>query len=287
MNKVKQSFTLVEILVVIVIIGILSSFIFFTINDSVEKASITKSKMFSESIRNNLLLNLVSEWKFDEVNEGITPDSWGSNNGTMGSTTFISDESQCISGGCASFDGVSNSVSHASVAFTASEPWTNTHWVNWQGYGVSTSYVFYMGVAATSNGLILRQTSNNRFSLRNSSSIYYSFGENSSSPYFQTGWFHLAWIADGAGNLSLYVNAQLLDIIPAVTSMNFARIGTGYSSSGGYLLKGLMDEVRVYDAAISESQIKQNYIAGLNHLLASGNISEKEYNENINKISEK
>jgi len=50
MKKEKQSFTLIEILVVIVIIGILSSFIFFTINDSVEKAQIAKSKMFSESI---------------------------------------------------------------------------------------------------------------------------------------------------------------------------------------------------------------------------------------------
>jgi len=38
MKHENQSFTLIEILVVIVIIGILSSFIFFTINDSVEKA---------------------------------------------------------------------------------------------------------------------------------------------------------------------------------------------------------------------------------------------------------
>jgi len=105
MKHEKQSFTLIEILVVIVIIGILSSFIFFTINDSVEKANIAKSKMFSESIRNNLLLNLVSEWKLDETSGTTFYDTWGSNNGTNNGAGF---ETDCISGGCVSFDGNDN-----------------------------------------------------------------------------------------------------------------------------------------------------------------------------------
>jgi prepilin-type N-terminal cleavage/methylation domain-containing protein len=120
MKTVKQSFTLVEILVVIVIIGILSSFIFFTINDSVEKASIAKSKMFSESIRNNLLLNLVSEWKLD----GNANDSWGSNNGTPTSVSYEA-EANCVSGQCASFGGstsyiLGNASSLATNAITVS-----------------------------------------------------------------------------------------------------------------------------------------------------------------------
>jgi hypothetical protein len=47
---------------------------------------------------------------------------------------------------------------------------------------------------------------------------------------------------------------------------------------------GYIDEVRIFGAALSSSQIKQNYIAGLNSMLANGNISKQEYNERINNL---
>lgn len=45
--------------------------------------------------------------------------------------------------------------------------------------------------------------------------------------------------------------------------------------------------VRIYDAALSSSQIKQNYITGLDSLLSKELISKEEYNARIEALSQK
>jgi len=44
---------------------------------------------------------------------------------------------------------------------------------------------------------------------------------------------------------------------------------------------GYMDEIKVYNSALPFSQIKQNYIAGLESLLAKGLISEDEFKQRV------
>ena len=85
MNK-QKSFTLIELLVVIVIIGILAGVIMISTSSSINKANITKLKVFEESVQNNLAANMVSAWDADHVTKGATwvlNDKWGSNNGTF------------------------------------------------------------------------------------------------------------------------------------------------------------------------------------------------------------
>ena len=45
--------------------------------------------------------------------------------------------------------------------------------------------------------------------------------------------------------------------------------------------KGFMDDVRIYKTALSISEIKQNYIAGLDSLFENGAISKEEYNKRL------
>jgi hypothetical protein len=62
-------------------------------------------------------------------------------------------------------------------------------------------------------------------------------------------------------------------------SINFSsvRIATRYTNSSYFL--GFLDDIRIYNSAISVSEIKQNYVAGLNSLLQNGAISKEEYNQ--------
>jgi len=112
-NILKKAFTLIELLVVIAVIGILSGLIVVSMNGVTNKATIAKSQIFSNSLRNSLMANLVSEWKFDE-NTGIsTADSWsGGNSGTLTGATLPTwlTGNNCIRGSCVSFDGVDDYI---------------------------------------------------------------------------------------------------------------------------------------------------------------------------------
>lgn len=107
MNK-QKSFTLIELLVVIVIIGILAGVIMISTSSSIDKANISKLKIYDDSIKNSLLMNLVSEWKFDD-DSNIGKDSWGSSHGTFSGTPVPSYQNlssrNCLFGGCYSFSG--------------------------------------------------------------------------------------------------------------------------------------------------------------------------------------
>ncbi|MDD4661943.1 MAG: type II secretion system protein, partial [Candidatus Pacebacteria bacterium] len=126
-----KSFTLIELLVVIVIIGILAGVIIVSTSSSINKANLAKAQSFSNTVQNELLLNLVSEWTFDE---GGAEDTWGNNDATLGdgatSTTYptLVTGDNCISGSCMSFDGgdyvtvASNGLNKFSAqSFTISE----------------------------------------------------------------------------------------------------------------------------------------------------------------------
>ncbi len=113
------AFTLIELLVVIAIIGILSGLIITTMSGATESARIAKLKVYSNSVRDILGANMVSEWKLDQVNvpaANQTPDSWGSNAGTLNGPSGaqnlpqLQSSASCISGGCFSFDGTDDYV---------------------------------------------------------------------------------------------------------------------------------------------------------------------------------
>ncbi|MFA7141868.1 MAG: LamG domain-containing protein [Candidatus Paceibacterota bacterium] len=48
---------------------------------------------------------------------------------------------------------------------------------------------------------------------------------------------------------------------------------------------GSIDDVRIYNSALSTAQIKQNYIAGLDSMLSNGNLSKDEYNERLEALA--
>ena len=62
-------------------------------------------------------------------------------------------------------------------------------------------------------------------------------------------------------------------------SVNIGR----YDNS--YYFTGSVDDVKIYDASLSSSQIKQNYIAGINSLLSNGQISKEEYNSKLSNLA--
>jgi len=284
MKKVKQSFTLIEILVVIVIIGILSSFIFFTINDSVEKAQIAKSKMFSESIRNNLLLNLVSEWKLN----GDANDSWGSNNGTWhgssgGDNTTVNyrPASECISGQCLDLDGTDDYINYGTILNNFR---TNDFTVSvWVKLSRDSAYraIFAKGCTSSSDFLLYKPNSGILRVYCNAGTI-----DIGTSDWTDNKWINIVTTRKNA-LAKLYINNQFKgeDNTAGADLNNTHTWNIGAAENGTTrFFNGLIDEVQIYDAAIPGAQIKQNYLIGLNNLYAKGLISDIEYNNRLGKL---
>jgi len=57
------------------------------------------------------------------------------------------------------------------------------------------------------------------------------------------------------------------------------------TTPAGQYFSGKIDDVRIYDDALSSSRIQNQYIAGLNFLLSKGQISKEEYNSNLSNLA--
>ncbi|HOI59827.1 MAG TPA: prepilin-type N-terminal cleavage/methylation domain-containing protein [Candidatus Pacearchaeota archaeon] len=273
-----KSFTLIELLVVIVIIGILAGVIMISTSSSIDKANIAKLKVFEENMANNLAANMVSRWKLD----GNTNDSWGSNNGTPTNVIYGLGYDG-TNNGAAIFDGAGyidcSNNNNLNPNFITNSVWIKTNNTIAGDYNFlsrNSAYLLRINVSDPGKArLILYINGGWRYSNLSNNRVDDNL------------WHNIVGTYDG-NSIGLYIDGikQGVNTIYAGTinvTANGTYIGARAAASERFI--GLLDEARIYDAALSTSQIKQNYIAGLNSLLANGNISKKEYNERINSLS--
>ena len=295
MNK-QKSFTLIELLVVIVIIGILAGVIMISTSSSIGKANIAKIKVFEESVQNNLAANMVSRWALDEGSGAQIKDIWNINNGTLinfsntsagagdgGSVSGWMSESNCIFGTCIKFDGSDDYINCLdSDSLDIKNEITLNIWIKPTNLSGGTK-IFVEKMNAY--GLAYHMLANNlSLYLGNSPILDYPIVLNNNT------WYHLIGTWDGS-NTRLYINGTVVNNgswSGSIISDKPLQIGGGEAwASNWRYFKGIVDDVRLYDAALSSSQIKQNYIAGLDSLLSKNLISKEEYNQRIKGLSSK
>ncbi|MFA7142152.1 MAG: LamG domain-containing protein [Candidatus Paceibacterota bacterium] len=289
----QKSFTLIELLVVIVIISILSSIIIFSTGSTLEKQTKMEALNFSTSLKNKHAEFLISEWTFNgqtkagqsAVNADVK-DSWGYNNGSITGQVTVRDGEDCISGKCLEFDG---GYMTAKTELTDDKaPISIELWLN-----IPSSFIWSNGtigsLEASTGGIgIFRNTSNNvlTFVARIGSISMYGAQDYTIK---RDRFYHLAFAGNGT-TFNVYVDGRKINEIlkgygrkanESITGTFYLGHSKTYEESGGGYLKGIIDEVRLYNSALSSSEIKQNYIAGLDSLLANKAISKEEYHQRI------
>lgn len=287
MNKIiKKAFTLIELLVVIAIIGILSGMIVITMGGATQKATIAKAQVFSNSLRNSLMADIVGEWKFDELTTAINgtaiQDTWSINEGALvtDNTTTEKLSSDCVSGKCLDFDGVGDYINcgtDASVT-TNLNAWTVSAWV--KPDNIATNVLVAFSSASTPS---IRMIYNNAPLIFMGSSNYRYFAASAWTTLTDGNWHHVAFSVPGSGqnditSSKMYIDGQKISngtstAAGAQAAKTLLRISNPYS--------GLLDDVRIYDAEIPMSQIKEQYYAGLNSLLVNGQINKEEYQNRL------
>ena len=300
---IKKAFTLIELLVVIAIIGILSSLIVVSMSGMTEKANIAKTQVYYNSMRNALLGDLVSEWKFEEGSGATAYDSWsgggastGAANGTITGATYLSSTSgSCLYGSCLNFSGTGQyvTIAHANVPIFTTKL-TAMAWIK----GASAVDKVVIGQLASPTTQISWVIYNATGKLRTTVSCdgtattNYKSAVSTTVNGFDNKW-HLVGFVFNAGTLTPYIDGVAIAVTPttagtcnslfdssAALTMGADLISGSYSN----LYTGILDDTKIYKEVITTSQIKEMYYSGLNSLLTAGKISVEEYSQKINNI---
>ncbi|MCK4735849.1 MAG: carboxypeptidase regulatory-like domain-containing protein, partial [Methanophagales archaeon] len=222
--------------------------------------------------------NLIGEWHFDEGTGGIVVDSSGNgNNGTINGATWTTGKIDSA----LNFDGVDDYVdcgNDASLNITEAitiEAWVKPELLagsgewhggtivgaydsNWHRYGINSYGVFYR--------------------IYNGTDAWYKQKAYS----FNTGtWYHVVVVGDKANNKGYwYVNGEEIGnesktVWPIHTYCQLRYIG---STDANRFLNGTIDEVRIYNRALSADEIKADYQEGITGGTISGTVTNTSFN---------
>lgn len=315
--KNNKSFTLVETLAVITIIGILSGFLILRFQESNYEAELSRAKAFSLSVLMSLPVEMVSEWKFEgptsigsNATNNDVKDTWGKNDGTVYGTPLVKDGNDCISGKCIYFNGSTDYISYGNINLNISNTMTAAVWVKFNnldyiGSSGTLNTIFAKGHPDTapgtpSSGFWFSYDNRNNGSsfaytcFGNSNGGYSGGGNNfSSSSYYykfsNNKWYYILFTIDSSSKGKLYINGLQLgpiktfsNLVLSNTTNNF-NIGTT-SISNIFKINGFLDEIRIFNEALTASQINQIYLSGLNNFYFKNQISKEEYNQKISEL---
>jgi len=196
--------------------------------------------------------SLVGYWPFDEGSGTVAHDESGyGNNGTIYSVQWVIgrvENALLFRGG---YVGVPNSGSLQISGGITVEAWVKRDTIG------------------RIDGLLLKRSGEAGFGMNIHSAfgdkiIFYtgktSYGGLIGNTKIQAGqWYHIAGVYDNAVGRKIYVNGELdaSDSVSGQLGANTAWLNIGqYTSS--YPFSGIIDEVRIYNRALSENQFKQH-----------------------------
>jgi len=286
-----RAFTLLELLVVITIIGILSSIVIVSMSGSTDSAEIAKGKAYAQQVHALLGANAVGVWNFDEEETGTCSDgsdvcdiSGYGNNGTLvGNPQYVESE---IEGNAMYFGGTGNYVncgSDASLDITDkitvegwikrnSSPSLNIEFA--RKYSASGGYLLapgqgsqiYWYISPLANGSTGGYTNPDVYSLTEWSHIVGTFVENG-----------------GNNNWKVYVNGI---VVSQKTFSGAVGSSAGVILSLGNNGDGIIDGVRIYAAALPSTEIQKHYVQGLENLLVNQAITQTEYDQRMEEFNQ-
>jgi len=296
MNK---SFTLIEILVVIVVVGIISAFILVGVSSISNKANVAKGQAFVDSLDNALLMSRISNWKLDEN----TNDSWGTNTGTWygaggGSNLSVNykSSSDCVSNQCLDFDGTDDYVDYGDILRPSrNNNRTYSFWMNPRSFS---------GIIFGSGNMWQSAGGYSKFHVISSTEIQISY-DILNSPYrvtfncpvdrFKWNYFTVSFDSISSSSnvtIKLYKNGSFIS-----SSTQARRTSAGYNIAfiiGAvnndsddhkiWFFNGQIDDFRVYDSLVSSQKIRENYFSGFNNLYENKELTKIEYHKRIGEL---
>lgn len=206
---------------------------------------------------------LIGYWPLDEGNGTLAGDATGNgNNGTLMNMSEDDWENAKINTGL-DFEGNDEQIFIPHNALLEPPNLTISLWAKFDGahdMWIMAKKVF--GQPLNYNrGYVLRTQNSD-------STVYWAVGNDTGgrllqAPYIPNQWYHIAGTYDG-NEAKLYINGDLIDqgvLNGGIDYSNTGDVYVGNSSDGSFDLFGKLDEIRLYDRALSQEEIQALYRA--------------------------
>lgn len=275
----EKSFTLVELLVVISIIGLLSSVVLVSMGGIRERARIAKGLEFSQTIQNGIGAYAVGWWSFETIEAGnkVIDGSGNGNDGTVYGATLTPGLERL--GNALSFNGASYVSAGNSSSANITDAVTVEAWINTTAFGTNQ----YRGIAGRlagdrvdgcgfQYGLSSQWVGGDKIEFwANKEGKSDCNGANYvvSDTISLGRWYHIVGTYDSAtGDQKIYLNGVLSAASnkgagTKIKSFPNQPLEIGRNPQGYWYFNGLLDEVRIYEKALSSTEIRKHYVEGL------------------------
>jgi len=242
-------------------------------------------------------MNLISEFKFDEASGASAKDTWsGSFTGPLvgfdvNTTAGYGDthtygwmsENNCVSKTCLKFDTAQYINQMTNYPAIGDNSFTWEFWGKTgneiDGSGHAGIFLSVSGITNWQGRLNFPHCTTDKVLMFVRSSCY----RYSSSNIIDDKWHHIVGVFDRNKTApDVYIDGLLNNGTSSTSEcLTVGNIPSGTFSLATADFKGTLDEIKVYNEALTLSIIEYNYIAGLDSLLNNQNISKEEYNERI------
>ena len=265
----KKKFLIIGILAIIItgIWGIKTLYADLTPNIKIDPTSSYKLRIATPN-PHNWSNGLVGYWTFDGQDiQGLyatsTDKSGNNNHGAIKNGAF---GQAGVIGQALSFDGVDDYVDCGNKpGLNITDAITVEAWMYWNSLGSDSVGIIGKGETPAQTGYVLGKLSSEtklRFYPRGGFGSANYVKTTSDIPTFQ--WVHYVGTFDGT-DIKIYVNGILENTAnsPGSVSSNTQPLvlGRWYGNHAAYYLNGLIDEVRVYNRALSAAEIAAIYNA--------------------------
>lgn len=206
-----------------------------------------------------LASRLVAYWKFDEGYGTTAHDSVGNNHGTLSGTTLPEWTNEGKVGKALKFNGVDNYLT-ANLNISPTET-TVSFWLKNASYGAGP-YLFRSN--ANTRTYIGIDGSNNLFFAKGNP---YTSIASISNPTTNS-WTHVLfkwWSNSGSLYGQAFINGKSINdpvFFEGTASGSYITLG-GFSPTGGQNAAGIIDEVKIYNYALTPEEILQDYNQGM------------------------
>jgi len=287
-----RAFTLLELLVVITIIGILSSIVIVSMSGSTDSATIAKGKAYAQQVHALLGANAVGVWNFDEgTGTTLTDISGYGNDGTLNkgaNGTGLDWVASDIEGTALQFDGVDDYVDCGNGVSLRSYPLTLEAWIKTTDSGANKG-IINKYISGSGNGyqIYIGGGRLKAWYFKDFSNYTRQDADVADGGLINNGnWHHIIYTVDSDGG-KMYVDSVLKNTKvwtgTAGISTETTPIKIGYYTS---YFNGLIDEIRIYAEALPSTEIQKHYVQGLERFLANQTITQVEYDQRMEEFNQ-